>query len=200
MSDETLRAFFALDLPSSARECAERAALELRSAIPKGVRWVPAENLHLTLKFLGDVAARHVPSLVERALAKLAPVSPFEVALSDFGALPNARTARVVWLGVSQGSREMARIARKLDAAGASIGVERERRPFRAHLTLGRLRAPARVPLERAARPEEISFRVQEVVLYESRVSSNGARYSPLARLPLIEVEDAEAREFAPEN
>ena len=199
MSGETLRAFFALDLPSTARERAARAAVELRRAIPEGVRWVPAENLHLTLKFLGDVGERQVPRLVERAAAKLQPVPPFEVVLSGFGALPNARTARVVWLGVRKGGREMARIARKLDAAGASIGVERERRPFRAHLTLGRLRSPARAALERAVTPEEISFRVQEVVLYESRLSSDGARYSPLARLPLIEVEDAEAREFAPE-
>ena len=199
MSGETLRAFFALDLPSAVQVRAAQAAEELRRAVPEGVRWVPAENLHLTLKFLGDVGERQVPQLVERALAKLAPVSPFEVELSGFGALPNARTARVVWLGVSKGSREMARIARKLDAAGASIGVERERRPFRAHLTLGRLRSPARAALERAATPEEISFRVQEIVLYESRLSSDGARYSPLARLPLCEVEDAEAREFAPE-
>ncbi len=55
---ETLRAFFALDLPSTARERAARASMELRRAVPEGVRWVPAENLHLTLKFLGDVGDR----------------------------------------------------------------------------------------------------------------------------------------------
>ena len=119
--------------------------------------------------------------------------------LTGFGALPDARAARVLWLGVGKGGRELARVARKLDAAAASIGVERERRPFQAHLTLGRLRRPQRVRLERLEAPGGIAFSVEEVILYESRLSSDGARYVPLARLPLVEVEDAEAREFAPE-
>ncbi|MEE9280729.1 MAG: RNA 2',3'-cyclic phosphodiesterase [Myxococcota bacterium] len=199
MSDETLRAFFALELPAEARERAAEARQALRAAVPEGVRWVPSDNLHLTLKFLGDVGSREVPRLVARAEAKLQAIAPFELELTGFGALPNARAARVLWLGVGKGGRELARIARKLDAAAASIGVERERRPFRAHLTLGRLRRPQRVQIERLEAPGGIAFSVEEVILYESRLSSDGARYVPLARLPLVEVEDAEAREFAPE-
>lgn len=199
MSRETLRVFFALELPSEARERAAKAAQALRAGVPRGVRWVPPENLHLTLKFLGDVDAAQVPRLLGRAEAKLWPVPPFEVELAGLGALPSARSARVLWLGVRKGNREMARIARKLDAAAASIGVERERRPFQAHLTLGRLRPPAHVALERLEAPRGIAFGVEEVILYESRLSPDGARYIPLARLPLMQVEDAEAREFAPE-
>ncbi len=199
MSVDTLRAFFALELPAAARDRAAEATLALHRAMPTGVRWTKPENLHLTLKFLGDVSAEQVPRLISRADAKLRRVPPFEVELAGFGALPNARAARILWLGVAKGSRETARIARKLDAAAASIGVERERRPFRAHLTVGRLRPPARAPIESVEAPSGIAFCVEEVILYESRLSSEGARYILLARLPLTEAEDAEAREFAPE-
>ena len=77
-------------------------------------------------------------------------------------------------------------------------GLPAEERPFRAHLTLGRLRRPAPVPIERVAGPEPVSFPVEEVVLYESRLASSGARYIPLARLPLGMTE-AQTLEFAPE-
>lgn len=199
MNRETLRAFFALELPSEVRDRVLEAASALRDAEPEGVRWIAAENLHLTLKFLGELEPEQVPRLVERASARLATIAPFEVELGAFGALPSARAARVLCLDVARGSRELARISRKLDAAAAALGVERERRPFRAHLTLGRLRAPRRVRLERAEAPDGIALRVEQVILYESRLSSDGPRYISLAHLSLGAAEDAEAREFAPE-
>jgi 2'-5' RNA ligase len=105
----------------------------------------------------------------------------------------------VVWIGVREGAGELARLARRLDAAAAKVGVPRDRRPYQAHLTLGRLREPAPVPLERAAAVEIPPFRVDEVVLYESRPDGNGARYVPLARLPLAEA-DADLSDLAPER
>ena len=75
--------------------------------------------------------------------------------------------------------------------------LERERRPYRAHLTIGRLRTPERIPLERVTAPEGAAFPVDEVVLFESRISSTGSRYRPLARLPLGQ---ADVLEFAPSD
>ena len=193
MSRETLRVFFALELPSEARERAAKAAQALRAGVPRGVRWVPPENLHLTLKFLGDVDAAQVPRLIGRAEAKLWPVPPFEVELAGLGALPSVRSARVLWLGVRKGNREMARIARKLDAAAASIGVERERRPFQAHLTLGRLRERAS-PGERSGIGELIAaaefeggppWEVNQVSLMRSTLTPSGAIYNRLASVEL---------------
>lgn len=197
---ELLRAFFAIDLPSEARARSTEAAERLRSVAPRGVRWMSPDSLHLTLKFLGEIPEAGVARLVERARAKLAPEQPFEVELSGFGAFPNAREARALWLGVRQGAAALARLARKLDSAARVIGAERERRPFEPHLTLGRLRDPLRVELERAIPQEPVAWTVSEVILYESRLPPGGARFVPLARFPLGAGGDADFAEFAPET
>lgn len=197
MSDH-LRAFLAIALPDEARARVAEGVERLRAAAP-GARWVPPENLHLTLKFLGEIREGDVPRLVERASAKLAREAPFEVAFAGFGAFPNAREARVLWLGAARGAGALAKLARKLGAAARAIGAERERRPFAAHLTLARLREPARVEIERIPSPEDVAFTVEEVVLYESRPSPGGPRYVPLAHLPLRAGADAEDNEIAPE-
>jgi len=199
VSDQ-LRVFFAADLSPEARACAGEAVERLKPAAPTGVRWVAAGNQHVTLKFLGEIHEGHVDRLVERAGAKLAGVAPFEVSLAGFGAFPSAREARVLWLGIARGAGALAKLARKLDAAAKVAGAERDRRPFAAHLTLGRLREPARIELERLAPPDSVAWTVSEVVLYESRLAPGGARYVPLARLPLGAGEGDPNDEFAPEH
>jgi RNA 2',3'-cyclic 3'-phosphodiesterase len=199
VSDQ-LRAFLAVSLSNEARACAAQAIETLAPAVPAGVRWVPPENMHLTLKFLGDIPEDRVDALVARANAKLASVLPFELSLAGFGAFPNAREARVLWLGIAQGSAALAKLARKLDGAARVAGAERERRPFSAHLTLGRLREPARVEIERLSAPTAPPWTVSEVLLYESRLAPDGARYVPLAHLALGAELDPSANEFAPES
>ena len=196
-AEPTVRAFFAVELPEAVRAEAANVARALRDEVGAGLRLTPVENLHLTLKFLGDVAQDVLPRLLARAAVRLAPERPFEVTLAGLGAFPNARAARVVWIGAGAGAAPLAKLARKLEAAGKGVGAPRERRPFHAHLTLARLREPRRVPIERLPGPDSGGFSVEEVVLYESRLSSSGASYSPLARLPLGA--DAVAPEFAPE-
>ena len=198
MSDE-LRAFLAVDLPLEARSRVAEAMEGLRPAAPKSVRWLALDGVHLTLKFLGEIREDDVPRLVARAQAKLAPERPFEVALAGYGAYPNAREARMLWLGVAQGAGSLAKLARKLDSAARAIGAPRERRPFEAHLTLGRFREPTRVELDRASPTESVAWTVSEVVLFESRLSPGGARYVPLARLPLGAGGESEFNEIAPE-
>jgi len=199
MSDE-LRSFFAIDLPDEARARSAEAVERLKSVATHGVRWMTLDTLHLTLKFLGEIREDDVARLVARAQAKLAPEAPFEVELAGYGAFPNAREARALWIGVRQGTSSLARLARKLDSAARAIGAPRERRPFEPHLTLGRLRDPLRVELERAPPTESVAWTVSEVVLYESRLSNEGARHIPLARFPLGAGGDAEHTDFAPET
>ena len=198
MSDE-LRAFFAIELPAEARARVAEAVERLRTVARQGVRWMALDTLHLTLKFLGEIREDGVPRLIARAHAKLGPEQPFDVGLAGYGAFPNAREARALWIGVSEGASSLARLARKLDSASRAIGAPRERRPFEPHLTLGRLRDPLRVELERAAPPDSVAWTVSEVVLYESRLSPSGARHVPLARFPLGAGGDAEHEDFTPE-
>jgi 2'-5' RNA ligase len=198
VSDE-LRAFFAIELPTEARASVLEAVERLKSVARRGVRWMSVDTLHLTLKFLGEIREDDVPRLIARAQAKLAPEEPFDVGLAGYGAFPNAREARALWVGVSEGASALARLARKLDSASRAIGAPRERRPFEPHLTLGRLRDPLHVELDRATPPDSVAWTVSEVVLYESRLSKEGARHVPLARFPLGAGGDAEHADFAPE-
>ena len=195
---DSVRAFFAVELPELVRSEAVRVVEALRLELPRGVRWVPDHNLHLTLKFLGQVSRDALPKLLARAAARLVRETAFPVTLTGAGAFPNARGARVLWIGIGEGRGQLAKLARKLDAAGKGVGASRDRRPYRAHLTVGRLREPRPIALERVPGPDACGFSVDEVVLYESRLSSSGSVYTPLARLPLG-ADVASALEFAPE-
>ncbi len=196
-----VRCFFGVELPRQARDSIAEAIENVRAVVsdPEAVRWISIDCLHLTLKFMGDVPSERIPDLARRSHAKLASTPRFDIALAGFGAFPNARRARVLWLGVATGARELARIARRLDSVAASFGVARDHRPYQAHFTLGRLGKPDLVSIERATPSPEIAFTVEEVLLYESRLGSSGATYVPLARLPLREHGEAGFDGFAPE-
>lgn len=197
---ESLRAFLAVDLPERVREQVAAAQARLRAAAPEPVRWTPPEKLHLTLKFLGDAfPAEQIPRLVSAVASRLARLERFEVALAGYGAFPSAREARVLWIGVAGGARELGRLARRLDAAGARAGTPRDKRPFRAHLTLGRLRRAVRVDTLALECPAIDPFPVEEVVLFQSRTDPGGSSYVPLARVPLGGATELYETDFAPE-
>ncbi len=192
------RLFFAVELPPEARAEASRVAGEMRGCVSAQARFTPEANLHLTLKFIEDLESDRIPKLLFSAARKLAAVEPFRVALSGSGAFPSLRAARVLWIGVGEGGAQLARIARKLDRSAGSQGVPRDPRPFRAHLTLARLREPAALAADALPAPDSLAFSVEDIVLYESRLSSTGAIYVPLTRLPLGATE-VTSIEFAPE-
>jgi 2'-5' RNA ligase len=192
------RLFFAVELPTEARAEASRVADEMRGCVSARARFTPAASLHLTLKFIDDLESERIPRLLASAARKLAAVEPFRVALSGSGAFPSLRAARVLWIGVGEGGAQLARIARKLDRSAGGQGVPRDPRPFRAHLTLARLREPAALAADALPAPDSLAFSVGDVVLYESRLSSAGATHVPLTRLPLGATE-ATSIEFAPE-
>ena len=152
--------------------------------LTEAVRYVPAEQLHITLKFIDAIERGALPKLVAGVASRLSRQAPFDVTLAGVGAFPGARDARVLWVGVADGTSQLARAARGIDAASARCGVARERRPFRPHLTIARLRSARAIALQQLPAPESATFRVQEAVLYESRPSSQGATHIPLSRLP----------------
>ncbi len=193
---EPVRAFLAVELSEDVQGEIARAAEPLREIAPGDARFVPPDNLHLTLKFLGNLETQNLPRLLRGALPRLAKAEPFEIELGGFGAFPSARAARVLWVGVSEGVVQLARLARGLEAAASRVGVERERRPYRGHLTVARLREPAEVPIVGLEGPSGLKVLVREVVLFRSDLSQTGARYSPMARIPL----GAAARDFELES
>jgi len=179
-----LRCFLAIEIPPEPRHRIADAISDLERSFPD-LRITPPDNLHITLKFLGDFPEAALPRLAHQAASKLAPMQDFDVTLAGLGAFPHARAASVVWIGIQHGASQLARIARKLETTAGKLGAMRDRRPYQPHLTLARLREPRAIPLDRVSAPDPITFRVEDVVLYESRLAPSGATHLPLARLPM---------------
>ncbi|MEW5917781.1 MAG: RNA 2',3'-cyclic phosphodiesterase, partial [Gemmatimonadota bacterium] len=135
-----MRLFIAANFDAELRARLHKTASALRDAAPD-VAWITAERLHLTLKFLGERDAELVPRLVA-ALHKLGEEThPVNVRLGSFGAFPNFRRARVVWMGIEP-MDQLAALAGNVDTVCSALGIAREERPYRAHVTLGRVKRP----------------------------------------------------------
>ena len=151
-----------------------------------GLRWEGPDHWHLTVQFLGPVA--RLAPVTDALAAAVAGRAAFPFRLGGAGAFPTVRRARVVWVGASEGEAAMVALAGAVNAALAEVGYEVERRAFRPHVTLARLKVPGDVGSVLAAIGAELvgpSFRVEEVLLYQSRLSGTGATYSVLGRFPL---------------
>ena len=180
-----MRIFVAVFPPPEIRKALLGAAREL--PVAGEVRWARPENVHLTLKFLGDVPGDDV----DRVAEALEPVrlrhEPFEAELSAFGAFPSARRARILWAAVGEGSEFLRDLARDVEASLEPLGFEREDRAYVPHLTLGRARSRP-VSFEAAETPP-LGFRVRNLDLVKS-VPDGRPTYSTLATYPLSEGRD----------
>jgi len=145
-----------------------------------GVSWVKPDNLHYTMRFLGEVGesgARRVADAADRAVRGR---EAFDAELGAPGAFPNARRARVLWLGMSRGERPLVELARALETELARLGFEREGRPFSPHLTIGRVRDLGHDWSEAlaAAAPAAAPFRVDRLAVVESQLNPKGSIYT----------------------
>ncbi len=139
MTTPMTRTFVAVRLPVEMRDALHAASRELREQPGgKAARWVAPENIHLTLKFLGDVDDRRLGEVCDAVAQVCAGIPSFEMAVSGLGCFPNTAHPRIVWAGVSRGTRELIQLANSVDVALNRLGFARETRPFDAHITLGR--------------------------------------------------------------
>jgi 2'-5' RNA ligase len=187
------RLFVALDPPDAVRRRLAAIAVELRRGAGRSadeVRWVPPENVHLTIQFLGAVPEERVPDVEAAVRAAAARVRPLSLEVKGAGGFPNARRPRVIWAGLTGDLAALGALAADLGRRLAPLGFPPEDRPFSAHLTLGRAREGRGSPglagaLARAAETEGAPWRATELVLFESHLSPKGPRYEPLVRAPI---------------
>lgn len=152
------------------------------------VAWVAPANLHVTLKFLGQVDEARVLAFAEALTGAAAGHRAFDVVVRGLGAFPSPTRPRVLWAGLDGDAGRLAALAESVDAACGGLGVPRETRAFAAHVTLGRVREPRRQPTlaDALARGGEFGrVGVGRVALMRSELSPRGARYSELALCPL---------------
>jgi 2'-5' RNA ligase len=179
-----IRAFFAIELGEAARRAAADVARRLReSPGGDGVRWVRPEALHVTLRFLGDIDPARPAALAGRAGLELAGLRPFRLRLGPVELFPLPRRPRVVALGLEPAAA-LAELAEAVERAVVAEGFAPEEHPFRAHLTLGRVRERRFPEVAGVAVPAE-EIAIEEAVLFRSELSPAGSRYTPLARVRL---------------
>lgn len=180
-----MRLFVAAELPAGHRAALADVCERGRSG---GVRWVPAENVHLTLKFLGEVDGEKVAKIEEALAAVAAGAEPFTLSLSDCGCFPNSRAPRVLWVGLGEGAEAAAALAAAVDRALEPLGFPREKRPFKAHLTIGRAKDPRGAgatasrklaQLHGFAAPAE---QLEAVALVKSTLTPEGSIYEEIGR------------------
>lgn len=185
----TIRAFVAVNLEPSLKEVLGRVQERLKTT-RADVGWVRSENLHLTLKFLGEVEEPRLSAVADALGSAARGLSPFRLAFGGLGAFPQPRAARVVWIGVSQGAEALTELQGRVEAWLEPLGFARERRPFSAHLTLGRVRGPARreqlaAVLTSMAIESLGDMAVDRIELMRSELRSGGPCYSILRGFPL---------------
>jgi 2'-5' RNA ligase len=187
-----LRAFIAVEIPLALREAVCKSVAPLQKNIGSAVRWVPMENMHLTLKFLGDVSPANVEMLSQMLHAEAALFPGFELRLEGLGAFPNLRRPRVLYVGI-RGPGTLEALQRGIDSASYRLGYESEERGFSPHLTIGRVKqnvtAADQQTIRRALEETRIdslgTARVDSVHLYKSDLKPTGSIYTRLYSAPL---------------
>ena len=191
-----MRLFVAAEPSEPVRAAAAAAAERLRQALARqhmerGIRWVPVENLHLTVWFLGEVSEPRA-SAVLSALQPPLPVRAFNLHLGGLGAFPPSGPPRVFWMGVLDGREALGQLHDEVGARLAPWGFAGEGRAYSAHLTLARVKEPPAAAARQAIRQllrdadaDAGSCRIDALTVFRSRTSPRGSTYESLLRVPL---------------
>jgi 2'-5' RNA ligase len=182
----TFRGFIAVDFPRS--QTLDALAADLRKASPS-LKVVGTDQLHLTIKFLGDTEEGLIPEIIATIQKATSGVQPFEIRVRGTGAFPSLSRMNVIWVGV-EGAEPLAKIAEALEISLESLGFPRERRPWKAHVTLARVKGsrdldPVRRILESHATDLFGTSTVDAVHLKKSVLTPQGARYTILETVGL---------------
>jgi 2'-5' RNA ligase len=184
-----MRTFIAIEIPEAIKKGMADVQRSLKSS---GVdaSWSRPEGIHLTLKFLGEIADEKVPSMVSALTTAVSGVGAFRLEIKGVGAFPNPKNARVVWIGVSGDADTLSRLQAAVEDSMSRIGVERDERTFTPHLTLGRikyLRAKESWlnALDAVKDVKLPGFDVNAVSLMKSELKRTGAVYTELAKVEL---------------
>jgi 2'-5' RNA ligase len=190
------RTFLAIDLPLAVKSTLAECKAVILDADPawRSEKWVAAENLHITLRFLGTVDERACTDIAERVAGAVARIEPYRMRLDVVRAVPRLRAATMIWVGASSGIDETAALAQAVSDAVSFIDFEPAGKPFKTHVTLCRARHPRRLApsaideterLLRHAPERAVTVSVHGVTLYASTLTPRGPVYEHLATMPL---------------
>ena len=184
---ETYRAFVAIDLPESIR-ASIGAAQETLKSYGFRIKWVRPESIHLTLKFLGNIAGNRTDAIVNAMTLAARGCAALSLNASGMGVFPNARRPRVIWVGLGGQVDHLKNLQQTLDTHLADLGFAAETRPFKGHLTLGRVKGKIAADRLQAALAElntfeSEGFEANRIILFKSDLHPSGAVYTQVARV-----------------
>ncbi len=187
------RSFIAIELPREIQRAIVADTAALQSALPKPlVRWVGENNLHITLKFLGDVSPANLEKLAEALQGETTKHAPFDLSLERIGAFPNSKKARVLWIGI-EAPADLGTLQHCVEGVATRLSYPAEERPFSPHLTIGRVNQNAstadlagiRAALEGCRVGLVGTVRVDAIHIFKSDLLPGGSVYTHLYAMPL---------------
>jgi 2'-5' RNA ligase len=189
---EEVRCFIAIELPEEIKRGLRELQAQLKAANQAPVKWVEPENIHLTLKFLGNVATDRLNEIGQATTNAVRGTSPFSLEVRELGVFPNPRRVQIVWVGLSGEVEKLTILQQRIESGLAKLGFAPENRRFTPHLTLARLRDRT-TPQERERLGQLVaetefaarSFIVNSVKLIKSQLTREGPIYSQLSSAAL---------------
>jgi len=183
-----MRTFIAIEIPEPIKAELAKLQTELRRTGAE-VGWTNADNIHLTLRFLGEIEEGQLDGVKQLCIETTIGVQPFTLRLEATGYFPNFRQPRVLWVAIGGEIEVAAQLQNRLEAGLIALGFDREDKPFKPHLTIGRVKSGKNVK-QLVAKADmyplpELSFEVDELVLFKSELHPAGACYTVLARSKL---------------
>ncbi len=182
-----MRSFIGLEIDETLKEEIASTTLSLKNKIDSA-RWVKRENLHLTLKFLGEIDAAILDELIPSISKALESQGSFEISLSRFGAFPNLKSARNLWVGIDKGRDEIKELAKRIDLITSDFWPS-DKEAFAPHITVLRLKHQS--DLSKSIDPKDDQIlgrhieRINFVNIYESKLVPNGPIYEKIVEIPL---------------
>lgn len=181
------RVFCAVELPAEVRARLEDHVRRLREEVPDvAASWSRVENIHLTLKFFGNVEVERISRISEAAERGVKEFSTFQIGVGGTGVFPRPSRPQVLWIGVADPSGQLTALQKEFENECAVEGFPKEDRAYKPHLTIARLRKPdggrqlAEAHLQMKFDP--IQVEVKEIVLFRSELSPKGSKYTPLSK------------------
>ena len=189
---EQIRSFIAIELPNRLRLKLDQLEAQLKSSQQPWVKWVNPDSIHLTLKFLGNIASDRTGEITKAMEEAAQGIPPFHLEVKDLGVFPNLKRVQVAWVGISGEVDKLGEFQQRLESNLACLGFAPESRPFTPHLTLARLRNQASLDerqrfgqLIAGSRFEAGAIEVDAINLMRSQLTREGAIYSRISSVRL---------------
>jgi 2'-5' RNA ligase len=178
-----MRIFVALALDDAMKDALANIQRRLRPHIPDA-KWVEPENIHLTLKFLGEIEEKMLKDVVVCCENVADSHQPFLISLSEIGGFPSLSYPRVIWIGIADGKEEVSLLAEELDRSLAKAGFPKEKRPFTPHLTLARIKRERKVSVSKIE-PVSERMEVRSIQIIQSTLTPKGPIYRVVKSISL---------------